>query len=112
MAIKSKIIASAFNPQITTRCEPDAFASVRLLSIFKFKIMETLPIPRTTIIALVSAFNEAEAKITQGFKTLQKAEAGLIEAFGDKWHQFDLAYLVRQHRLDFKDPGPLLDYLK
>jgi len=74
--------------------------------------METLPIPRTTIIALVNAFNEAEAKIRCGFKTLEEAEAGLTQAFGEKWHQFDLAYLIRQHRLDFKDPGLLLDHLK
>src|SRR6266566_5552748 len=74
--------------------------------------METLPIPRTTVIALVRAFTEAEIKIRQGFQILAEAESGLLEAFGDQWHRFDLAYLLRQNRIDFKDPDSLLDHLK
>jgi len=74
--------------------------------------METLPIPRTTIIALVVAYNEAEIKIKQAFELLNTAETNLKDAFGDKHLQFDFGYLIRQQHVDLKSPDQLMSYLQ
>lgn len=74
--------------------------------------METLPIPRTTIVQLVATYRKAELTILESLKKLRDTEQELQAAFGDQHGRMDLGslYLHGKH-YNLDDTGEILGVL-